>query len=246
MAQTLSQNDKNVLSRIFESHPSGSLATSPIDPTLPNSLPSISPDVLSELRELEFAAISHLDAERPSQESLHQSIAKLTDLITSYPQYSSAYNNRAQALRLLHGDDLYSEAVSDSTLWSDLCSAITFASPRQPRQRVCELQGQILRSAYAQRGYLTWKASKNLGATQSSNNLPPELTGLEVEAIEDRARSDLEAAGRYGDQEAKKMAISANPYARLCGNIVEEAMIAEMQKMRDLWNGGQSTIFKGN
>jgi hypothetical protein len=244
--KTLSQNDKNVLSRIFESHPSGSLATSPIDPTLPTSLPSIPPGVLSELRELEFAAISPLNGERPSQESLRQSIAKLTDLITSYPQYSSTYNNRAQALRLLHGDDLYNVAVRDSTLWSDLCSAITFASPRQPQQRVCELQGQILRSAYAQRGYLTWKAAKNLGATPDSNNLPSELTGLEKEAIEDKARSDLEAAGRYGDQEAKKMAISANPYARLCGNIVEEAMIAEMQKMRNSWNKCQSHTFKGN
>ncbi|CRG82698.1 hypothetical protein PISL3812_00042 [Talaromyces islandicus] len=243
MAQTLSQNDKNVLSRIFESHPSGSLATSPIDPTLPNSLPSFPPGVLSELRELEFATINPLDSANPSQESLRQSIDRLTELITSYPQYSSAYNNRAQALRLVHGDDLYSEAVRDSTLWSDLCSAITFASPRQPRQRVCELQGQILRSAYAQRGYLTWKAAKNLETTGNLNNLPPELTGLDKEAIEDKARSDLEAAGRYGDQEAKKMAISANPYARLCGNIVEEAMIAELQNMRDSWNGGQSHAF---
>ncbi|QKX63722.1 uncharacterized protein TRUGW13939_10893 [Talaromyces rugulosus] len=244
--KTLSQNDKNVLSRIFESHPSGSLATSPIDHTLPTSLPSIPPGALSELRELEFAAISPLDGERPSQESLRQSIAKLTDLVTSYPQYSSAYNNRAQALRLLHGDDLYNEAIRDSTLWSDLCSAIAFASPGQSQQRVCELQGQILRSAYAQRGFLTWKAAKNSAITLDSNNLPLELVGLEKEAIEDKARSDLEAAGRYGDQEAKKMAISANPYARLCGNIVEEAMIAEMQKMRDSWNKGQSHTSKGN
>lgn len=243
MTQSLSQNDKNVLSRIFEFHPSGSLATSPIDPTLPNSLPSIAPGVLSELRELEFAAISTLNAESPSQESLRRSIARLTDLIASYPQYSSAYNNRAQALRLLHGDDLHSEAVRDSALWSDLCCAITFASPSQPGQRVCELQGQVLRSAYAQRGYLTWKAARNLGVTQNSNNLPPELAGLEKEAIEDKARSDLEEAGRYGDQEAKKMAISANPYARLCGNIVEEAMIAELQNMRDSWNRDQSHTF---
>jgi hypothetical protein len=100
-----------------------------------------------------------------------------------------------------------------------------------------------LRSAYAQRGYLTWKAARNLGVTQNSNNLPPELAGLEKEAIEDKARSDLEEAGRYGDQEAKKMAISANPYARLCGNIVEEAMIAELQNMRDSWNRDQSHTF---
>jgi hypothetical protein len=133
----------------------------------------------------------------------------------------------------LYGDDLYSEEVETTTLWNDLCTSIRLELPEQPSSKVCEFQARVLRAGYAQRGYLTWKAAKRAkNGSENTNNLPEELRRLTQSEMEDRARTDLELAGRYGDQEAMKMAVSANPYARLCGNIVQEAMRVEIEKMR--------------
>lgn len=234
MAQPLSPNDRLVLSRVFESHPAGSLSKSLVDPELPTtSRANISLNLLEKLRSHEHSIIVTCGGSFVSEESLKQAIDQLTVLIRAHPTYSSAYNNRAQALRLLYGDNLYSDEVNNTTLWSDLCTAISLELPEQPDRKVCEFQARILRAGYAQRGYLTWKAAK--GAKNGSENakyLPEELKGLTQGEMEDRARADFELAGRYGDQEAMKMAVSANPYARLCGNIVQEAMKVEFEKMR--------------
>ncbi len=37
--------------------------------------------------------------------------------------------------------------------------------------------------------------------------------------------------GRYGNDVAREMAVRTNPYAKLCGNIVKEAMRGEMLGM---------------
>ncbi|EEA24947.1 hypothetical protein TMatcc_008048 [Talaromyces marneffei ATCC 18224] len=234
MTQPLSPNDRLVLSRVFESHPVGSLSKSLIDPELPTATrTNLSPTILEELQSQEHSIITKCGGASVSAESLKEANNQLTSLIHFHPTYSSAYNNRAQVLRLLYGDDLYRDEVQTTTLWNDLCTAITLELPDQPNGKVCEFQARVLRAGYAQRGYLTWKAAKR--ATQrleNLDNLPEELRSLTRREMEDKARADLELAGRYGDQEAMKMAVSANPYARLCGNIVQEAMKVEIEKMR--------------
>jgi hypothetical protein len=234
MAQFLSPNDRLVLSYVFDSHPAGSLSKSLVDPELPTtSRSNLSPTILENLQSQEQSIITTCGGTSVSAESLKQANDQLTVLIHSHPTYSSAYNNRAQVLRLLYGDDLYSEEVKTTTLWSDLCTAIRIELPEQPNRKVCELQARILRAGYAQRGYLMWKAAKRVNQKSlNAGNLPEELKGLTQSEMEDKARADLEMAGRYGDQEAMKMAVSANPYARLCGNIVQEAMKVEIEKMR--------------
>lgn len=228
MTKVLSRNDRLVLSRVFESNPD-----SLVDPELPIASEYIpSPKGLADLQLQEQFAIAPLNDLAPSQEELEQAAKKLTDLILSYPTYSSAYNNRAQVLRLLHGDDLYSKVVKETTIWDDLCTAIKLVSPSRSNEKVSEFQGRILRAAYAQRGYLIWKAAKGAnGRVDDTHNLPTDLRNLSQNAMEERAIIDLEMAGKYGDQEAMKMAVSANPYARLCGNIVNEAMRVEMEKL---------------
>lgn len=62
----------------------------------------------------------------------------------------------------------------------------------------------------------------------SSAYLPRELRGLSTDSLEDLARRDFAAAGRYGDPVAVEMARKLDPYARLCGGVVREAMRAEM------------------
>lgn len=60
--------------------------------------------------------------------------------------------------------------------------------------------------------------------------LPLELQGLDHDAIEAFVRRDLEAAGRYGDEGARDLAVRLNPYAKLCGDVVREAMRREMSE----------------
>lgn len=60
--------------------------------------------------------------------------------------------------------------------------------------------------------------------------LPRELQGLNHDAIEAFARRDLEAAGQYGDEGARDLAVRLNPYAKLCGDVVREAMRGEMSR----------------
>lgn len=234
MAKTLSPNDRLVLSRVFESHPARSLSKSLVDPELPTATrTNLSPTVLEKLQSQEHSIITTCGGSSVSEESLKQAIDQLTVLIRSHPTYSSAYNNRAQVLRLLYGNNLYSEEVKTTTLWSDLCTAIRLELPEQPNKKVCDFQARVLRSGFAQRGYMTWKAAKRAkNGSENANYLPEELKVLTQSEMEERARADFELAGRYGDQEAMKMAVSANPYARLCGNIVQEAMKVEIEKMR--------------
>lgn len=71
----------------------------------------------------------------------------------------------------------------------------------------------------------------NVTKPQESPNptyLPRELRGLSTDALEDFARRDFAAAGRYGDTGAAEIARKLDPYARLCGGVVREAMRAEM------------------
>jgi len=235
-APELSKNDSLVLSQIFDPLLPSSLSTTPlIDTDLITTLPYIPPDLLPVLQSVEVSALAPLDIPSPSPHLLQRTIDELTELIISCPDYPSAYNNRAQALRLLHGDNIYNACVRGSTMWHDLCTVIKLASPREQSESVCVLQGQILGSAYVQRGYLTWKAA-NTGDKRAEDaefllrELSMSMSGP-LGTLMESARSDLEMAGRYGYEEARKLVVSANPYARLCGNVVEEALRAEIKKM---------------
>ena len=110
---TLSLHDTHVLSSILnpESHPS----TTPIDPSL-SPLPDIPPARLITLQNLEFSIIRPLGKPSPSHLDIQTAIASLTGLISSHPDYASAYNNRAQAIRMLLGNDLNNKDLSKTTL----------------------------------------------------------------------------------------------------------------------------------
>ncbi|KAH0541701.1 hypothetical protein FGG08_003864 [Glutinoglossum americanum] len=243
----LSNNDALVLSLVFDPESSGPFSSILIDPTCPPSLPHISADLLRILQFTELTAIQPLNIPAPSPSLIQHALAQLTDLVTAHPTYASAYNNRAQALRLLLGDDLRSEAVQRSTLWSDLCKAIALATPAAVGARVSALQGNVLSAAHAQRGHLLWKAANSFGDNYglevggdrgkgekweekcSGQLLPEPLRGIGRAGLEEMANLDFEIAGRYGDRGARKVAASTNPYARLCGDIVKEAMRAEIE-----------------
>lgn len=55
---------------------------------------------------------------------------------------------------------------------------------------------------------------------------------LEDESVaksEESASHDFAMAGKYGSQLARAMSVRTNPYAKLCGAIVQTAMQAEMR-----------------
>ena len=54
-----------------------------------------------------------------------------------------------------------------------------------------------------------------------------ELKGLEQSELEELASKDFAAAARYGDEAAREMSVRTNPYAKMCGAIVKNALREE-------------------
>ena len=50
---------------------------------------------------------------------------------------------------------------------------------------------------------------------------------MDSEMLEELANREFELAGRYRNEQARTMATLTNPYGRLCGGIVQEAMRAD-------------------
>ena len=48
--------------------------------------------------------------------------------------------------------------------------------------------------------------------------------------MEEMASRDFGFGGRYGNDTARQMAVKTNPYAKLCGSIVREAMTKEVRE----------------
>ncbi|ERF72238.1 hypothetical protein EPUS_02125 [Endocarpon pusillum Z07020] len=226
---SLTSNDTAVLSALFdpESSPSSSISISNVAPTLPHIPNAILPD----LQQREISAIQSLNTESPSQPSIESSISDLSVLINEYPKYAPAYLNRAQATRLLIGEetDLFHPRNNDliSRALSDLEKAISLASPSFPPDPLSDLQASLLSKAHTHRGYLLLKASQ--AVRQAGLSLPTDLAGLSGEELEEMASKDFSLGGKYGNKIAREMSVKTNPYAKICGAIVKEAMRKERE-----------------
>ena len=89
------------------------------------------------------------------------------------------------------------------------------------------MQAKVLSSAYTHRGYLLWQASRS-SAVQDVLEAVEELKGLGQHQIEEMASMEFAAGGRYGNAIAQQLAVKTNPYAKLCGSIVKEALQKEI------------------
>jgi hypothetical protein len=231
---SLSPNDVRVLANIFTPTSLNSI----VDRSIPESLPGYTADSLPPLQAAESAALHILNVPRPPPSALYEAIEQLCRIISEHPDYASAYNNRAQAITLLLGDDLFHAPIAQSTLWTDLDNAIRLATPpAEQTVGINPFQAAVLSAAYTQRGKLVWRASQTLGKLAKNADLrahnamlPEELRARDEAGLEEWASRDLETAGRYGNAEAAEMAKLMNPYARLCGQIVERMMYGEMHK----------------
>jgi hypothetical protein len=225
---SLSSNDARILNALFdpETLPSSvakSKDASAIDTTLPPH-PTISSSQLSTLEAQQNDIIRRTSSDS-SPETIDVLIEELDNIVNSNPAYPSAFVNRAMLRRirieatLPNENQIFSAPEPDiKALFTDLARAIHLSSPSSsPTAPVSAYQGRILRTAYSHRAFLYLKASET----------GTELKGLGKSELEELASKDFAAAARYGDEAAREMSVRTNPYAKMCGAIVKNALREE-------------------
>ncbi|KAL4978644.1 hypothetical protein BDW66DRAFT_129249 [Aspergillus desertorum] len=237
---SLTTNDSAVLQALFdaESSPSSAVTVDPRLPPLPTHL-GISSEEYAALQAREKEIITPLASTTqptPETSQVQYAISALDAIIKEYPKYPSAYANRAQALRVLIDDENESEQKSVqetllSSLLSDLGKAITLAAPLSPADAVSPAQARLLADTHTHRGYLLLKISRQLksGDEHDIKNVPVTLKEIGSDGLEEMASRDFFFGGRYGHKIAQQMAVQTNPYAKMCGAIVKEAMRKEVE-----------------
>ncbi|CAP80532.1 hypothetical protein E8E15_010881 [Penicillium rubens] len=249
---SLTSNDSAVLQALFdaESSPSSGFTVDSSLPPWPSSV-NISETDLASLKQRETDIIRKLQSNKsPSIETVQSALDDFDTLITDHPTYPSAYTDRAQTLRLLvdltyskeAGSDQSTEGeVSDAALFapetsqlcsrifSDLGQAITFATPPSPADAVSTTQARLLADAHTHRGYLLLKAARVKKAGSGDEAGPERLRALSADQLEEMASRDFFFGGRYGNKVAQQLSVQTNPYAKMCGAIVKEAMKKELE-----------------
>ncbi|KAJ5994217.1 hypothetical protein N7451_009941 [Penicillium sp. IBT 35674x] len=247
---SLTSNDAAVLQALFdaESSPSSGVTVDSSLPPWPATV-NLSQEDLLLVKNREIEIIRELQPSmNPTSKDVESAVNKLDDLLAQYPTYPPAYTNRAQALRMLV--DLQSNDItgtgngSDDTLFTpqaaevssrilaDLGQAITLATPASPADPLSSGQARLLADAHTHRGYLLLKAArvKKTQALQAEVVGPDRLRRLGADQLEEMASRDFFLGGRYGNKVAQQLAVQTNPYAKMCGAIVKEAMRKEIEE----------------
>ncbi|KAJ5638750.1 hypothetical protein N7528_001140 [Penicillium herquei] len=248
---SLTSNDSAVLQALFdaESSPSSGITIDPRLPTWPATV-LISHDDLQSLKSLEVEIVRELQPDKnPNFESVQAAVHKLDSIVQQYPSYPSAYINRAQTLRMLvdlqfnensnanadegSSDTLFTPGATDlaTRILNDLSQAIDLAKPISPVNPVSPVQARLLADAYTHRGYIVLKAArikKNHNSEEIGNVGPQRLWGVGADQLEEMASRDFFLGGQYGNKVAQQLAVQTNPYAKMCGAIVKEAMRKEI------------------
>lgn len=252
---SLTSNDAAVLQALFdaESSPSSGITIEETSPSWPNTV-NISQADLESLKSREVDIIRKLQGENPSQGDVKFALDSLNALINGYPTYPPAYTNRAQTTRLLidlkykeshpqsqtesPDEALFtpeSESLS-SQIFTDLGQAITLATPVSPADPLSSVQARLLADAHTHRGYLLLKTARlKKNAALSFEDLvgPERLRRLSADELEEMASRDFFLGGRFGNKVAQQLAVQTNPYAKMCGAIVKEAMRKEVEGGHD-------------
>ncbi|MBO1765186.1 hypothetical protein JQN64_28875, partial [Escherichia coli] len=152
---------------------------------------------------------------------------QLDKTISANPHYASAHINRAMLQRmriessLQEGQNIFSAPSQEiEDLFHDLSRAIHLSLPASsPTAPVSEYAARMLRTAYSHRAYLYLKAVET----------ETQLKGLGKSELEELASKDFASAARYGDEVAREMSVRTNPYAKMCGAIVRNALREEQK-----------------
>ncbi|KAI1825119.1 hypothetical protein F4861DRAFT_214770 [Xylaria intraflava] len=256
MAQSsLSRRDFSVLEKIKDPE-ANPLAAVLVDPSLPKD-PNVTEapvyeriaqkerDIVAAIQqvEMELAGLRPTTSTQPIND-YRKCVHDLGQLISETPQYASARNNRAQALRRLYGDTMILPGQTNPnafirgadqaeisqaalTVLSDLDEAISLLTPSSLFAAISPVAGKTLSSAYTQRAAIYYMTSKSIRSDVTislGGRKEEQWTKLDFESAASR---DFALGGRYGNEIAKGLAVSVNPTAKLCGQIVREAMKKE-------------------
>ncbi|GFP52610.1 hypothetical protein ACSS6W_003305 [Trichoderma asperelloides] len=254
---SLSRHDINVLEKIKdpESNPAAGVV---IDPALPRDPQIIDHSVyervmerertiIRTLQSIETKLISFQSEEDTDKaiESYKTCVSDFGSLISDYPLYASARNNRAQIMRRLYGDAMLLNYTSTMPMplipqpeqaekrkaametLEDMDTAIRLLTPPLPTTPMSAQAARTLSMAHTQRAAIYLRTAKLLSDRQLDlDDSRPEASWSRVD-FEEAASRDLALGGRYGNQIAKALAVSVNPTAKLCGQMVREAMKKE-------------------
>lgn len=247
----LSFNDSTVLTKLFgpESSPLSSVV---VDVSLPSDPVISDADLLSFLRLHEREIIKCIEGACKSSissvartQTLSEAYDSLSVLINTYPEYASLRNNRAQLLRIQYGDCILvsseeplavTKASSAGPIaLEDLNRAITLLTPANPQGLVSPAQGRTLAQAYTQRAAMFHATSKILAVrsrtseAQRQQDCPCKNSQQwDCQQYEEAASRDFLMGGRYGNPVGKALAVHTNPTAKLCGQMVQQAMRREL------------------
>ncbi|EPQ31913.1 uncharacterized protein PFL1_00112 [Pseudozyma flocculosa PF-1] len=235
---TSTSRDRKVLDMVFD--PEGSLG--------PGEL-SFGPDQEPSAQDKEAIQLEIRAIQAAEGGDTDQALQLLDQAVSTSPSWASTYNNRAQLGRMTKKPapeiirDL-NKAIKLATPSSEVPltrrNAKTLAQAYTQRSAVLftlldpslpaeQLEAQV--DQLRQLGGL-FEGTK-LAQQASSEQQPPEgeFGSFSVETakltIEELASRDLSLGARYGNSVAKQVAVQTNPYAKLCGKIVREALVSE-------------------
>ncbi|KAI1245492.1 hypothetical protein MGN70_012382 [Eutypa lata] len=251
---SLSRRDFNVLEKIRDPE-SNPLAAVIIDSNLPKDPVITDPatyervvqkeqGIVLAMQQIETQLAEMKQASPSSIEEYRKCMSTLGQLISEYPRYASARNNRAQALRRLYGDTMVLPERSDPkaliqdaggaerseaaiTALSDLDEAIKLLTPRSLFASISPQASKTLSMSHTQRAAMYHMTAKSLQPGDKADVGVRKETGWTQIEFEEAASRDFASGGRYGNDIAKGLAVSTNPTAKLCGQIVREAMKKE-------------------
>ncbi|KAJ9602637.1 hypothetical protein H2200_012830 [Cladophialophora chaetospira] len=226
----LSEHDGAVLGAILE--PESGLGNGPLV-VQANIDDGVFYDVhrLRTIRQREKEILYTLNSTSPSREDVESSIQAFDMLLQRSPEYASGYNNRAQARRLLFPslEALAKHPDAIVAILQDLTKAISLESPAGSAQSISPEAASVLSSAYTHRGYLFYSASQMETLSYHSFTSVPYLADRDSGELLEMSSRDFALGGRYGNKAAKQLAVYTNPYAKLCGTIVKEALHREFE-----------------
>ncbi|KAI1135280.1 hypothetical protein F5Y05DRAFT_177284 [Hypoxylon sp. FL0543] len=252
---SLTRRDFNVLEKIKdpESNPLTAVivdATLPKDPNLTDTsvydrVSQKERDIVLAMQklELQLAGLRPTSTTEPLTE-YRQCVSRLGELISEHPNYASARNNRAQALRRLYGDTMLLIGVDSSKgllknaddlekseaaalALSDLDQAIALLTPKSLFASISPQAGKTLSLAHTQRAAIYHMTAKSFPAGRVADMTERKEVAWTKMDFEEAASRDFALGGRYGNEIAKGLAVSTNPTAKLCGQMVREAMKKE-------------------
>ncbi|KAH8175600.1 hypothetical protein LIA77_04018 [Sarocladium implicatum] len=254
---SLSNRDINVLEKIKdpESNPAAgvvldsALPRDPhiIDTSVYERIVATEKSIVQSIQKIEIElSRNHSDeSSTTAVNGYRQCVSDLDNLVNEHPDYASARNNRAQIARRLYGDAMLlsntgtmpSPLISNpersekleaaSKALADMDTSIALLSPPSPHTPLSPQAARTLSMAHTQRAALYMRTAKLMAIRELDMNTDRRESSWSKLDFEEAASRDLALGGRYGNEIAKGLAVSANPTAKLCGEMVREAMKKE-------------------